>query len=435
MAERMTIQEAGLAIVRRLREHGHQALWAGGCVRDMLLGLPPTDVDVATDAVPDQIVSLFRKTRKVGAQFGVVLVRQGPYWIETATFRSDVDYADGRRPERVVFTTAEHDAQRRDFTINGLFYDPLENQVIDYVGGQADLTAGIIRAIGDSAQRFAEDHLRMLRAVRFAARFHFQIEPATAGAIREHASKITRISAERIREELDKMLSHPSRATSLRLIADLNLLPHLWPTDAAADIDANVAAGLRTGRSDPAASSEPGASATGSALDAAIRRLNALPDRADFVIVMAAWLADRDPVNVRRIARALRCSNEQTDDLVWLVSRQHQLADVERMSLAEFKKLMAHPRFDDLLELHRAVLVADTRPPDTYESARGRAAGIPPAEVAPPPLVTGEDLIAAGLQPGPRFKQILDTLYDAQLNLEITDRAAALERMRAMVNA
>ncbi|HON66141.1 MAG TPA: CCA tRNA nucleotidyltransferase, partial [Phycisphaerae bacterium] len=198
----LSIQDAALAVVKRLRDAGHEALWAGGCVRDMLLGIEPSDIDVATSAHPPQIVELFRRTREVGVQFGVVLVKQGPHWIEVATFRTDVNYVDGRRPERVVFTTAEEDAQRRDFTINGLFYDPLDRRVIDYVGGEQDVRSGIVRAIGEPSHRFAEDHLRLLRAVRFTTRFGFQLDPATAAAIREHAAGLARISAERIREEL-----------------------------------------------------------------------------------------------------------------------------------------------------------------------------------------------------------------------------------------
>ena len=209
-------QDAAMAVVRRLRDHGHTAYLAGGCVRDMLLGREASDYDVATDATPDKICSLFSRTRKVGVQFGVVLVRQGRHWIETATFRTDVNYEDGRRPERVEFTTAEEDARRRDFTVNGLFYDPLEDRVIDYVAGRRDLEDGVIRAIGEPAARFAEDHLRLLRAVRFATRLGFQIEPETARAIRSHAAKIERISPERIREELEKMLAAPKPPRSVR---------------------------------------------------------------------------------------------------------------------------------------------------------------------------------------------------------------------------
>jgi poly(A) polymerase len=397
----MTLEQAALAVTKRLRQHGHQAFWAGGCVRDMLLGLPPADIDVVTDAVPERIVELFRCTRKVGMQFGVVLVRQGPLWIETATFRSDLAYRDGRRPEGVVFTTAEEDAQRRDFTINGLFYDPLEERVIDYVGGREDLQAGIIRAIGEPARRFAEDHLRLLRAVRFATRFGFVIEPATGAAIREHAAKLTVISAERIREELDKMFSLPSRAESLRLIAELALLPHLYA----------------------------GAGLTADHLELALTAMAHLPGDADFALSMAAMLHMLAVEDVQQAGRGLRCSNQQTDETVWLVRHATVLDEAGELPLARFKRLLAHPRFEDLLALYRAVCAAQQRPDTGAAVARQRRARLVPETIKPAPLVTGDDLIAAGLAPGPRFKRILDELYDAQLNEELLSREAALQRM------
>lgn len=400
-----TIQDAALAVVRRLRDAGHQALWAGGCVRDMLLEIPPTDIDVATSAHPEAIVQLFRRTRAVGMQFGVVLVKQGPHWIEVATFRTDVNYTDGRRPERVVFTTAEEDAQRRDFTINGLFYDPLDEQVLDYVGGRDDLKAGVVRAIGEPPHRFAEDHLRMLRAVRFATRFGFRIDPATAEAIRGHAHDLSRISAERIREELEKMFLRPTRGQSVREISALGLLPHLWP-------DARWADGQ---------------------CERAARLLDALPTDAGFVLCLAALLLEDSPNEVRRVARELRCSNDEVEDAVWLVERLDSLQVVEILCLPEFKRLLAHRRIDELLALHRAYCAARGLPLDTHEAALRRRAEIPPDQVTPPPLVTGEDLIAMGLTPGPLFGRVLDALYDEQLDNRLRDRDQALARMRQLV--
>ena len=404
MKRRMTIQQAGLKIVRRLREHGHQALWAGGCVRDRLLQREPADIDVATDASPGRIIELFGQTRQVGANFGVVMVRQGNHWIETATFRTDLDYADGRHPEKVVFTTAEHDAQRRDFTINGLFYDPIEDEIIDYVGGQKDLEAGVIRAIGTPRQRFAEDHLRMLRAVRFATRFAFEIEPVTAEAIRDQADKIKRISPERIREELEKMFVEPTRARAVELIAELGLLEHLWP-------DARW---------------------PGERISRAVTVLAALPDAADSTLSLAALLHEDPPREARRVGRALRCSNQQIADMTWLLGHIDDIHKAATLTLPALKKLIAHDRFDDLLALHQAVCVARHLPLDANEIARQRRDAIPPEEVAPPPLVTGDDLIALGLEPGPRFKHILDTLYDEQLGNRLASREEALERLRTM---
>jgi len=401
------LEDAGLAVVRRLHEHGHEALWAGGCVRDMLLGSPPKDIDVATSAPPEEIIKLFSRTRKVGVQFGVVLVRQGQWWIEVATFRTDLDYEDGRRPTGVTFTTAEQDAKRRDFTINGLFYDPIDRRVIDYVAGQRDIEARVIRAIGEPAERFAEDHLRMLRAVRFATRLGFAIEPATAAAIVEYAAKIARISPERIREELEKMLALPSRSESIEQIARLGLLVHLWP----------------------------GSNWPADRVDRAVAVLRALPAGADFVLAMAGLLHDDPPAEVGRVARALHCSNDQIEHMAWLVGNRLRVDEAGTMSLAAFKKLLAHPRFEHLVALHEAVCRAGGRPTDACTEARRRRDAIAPQDISPPPLVTGEDLIAAGLQPGPRFKQILDALYDAQLNNELTDREQALEKMQELIMA
>ena len=220
---------AAVATVRALANAGHQALLAGGCVRDLLLGQVPQDYDVATDARPERVVALFRATRQVGAQFGVVLVKKHHRWIEVATFRSDGPYLDGRRPVQVTLSDARHDALRRDFTVNGMFLDPLSLRVIDYVGGQPDLAACLIRAIGEPAARFDEDYLRLLRAVRFAARLGFSIEPATLASIREHAPTLASVAAERVREELEKMFAHPTRCQAWDLLGECGLRPFLWP--------------------------------------------------------------------------------------------------------------------------------------------------------------------------------------------------------------
>lgn len=404
----MTLEQGALDVVRLLRDHGHEAFWAGGCVRDMLMGRTPADIDVATNATPDEIAGLFRRTRKVGAKFGVVMVRQGPYWYETATFRADLDYEDGRRPTGVTFTTAERDAQRRDFTINGLFYDPVEQRVIDYVDGQRDLQAGVIRAIGEPEERFAEDHLRMLRAVRFAERLGFAIEPATANAIRNHAGHLPRISPERIREELEKMLAHPARSRAFAQLAELDLLGQLWP--------------------DAAWSPEQ--------ITLISRILQALPEKADFTLSLAAMLHDRSLAEVTRAARDLRCSNQVVDDTAWLVGSVDAIHHAADLALPAFKRLLAHPRFDDLLALHHACCAARGLPLDASCIARERSASIPSDQVAPPPFVTGDDLISRGLQPGPEFKRILDRLYEEQLDEQLTTRKAAFERLdEILVNA
>ena len=397
----MNIQQAALAIVRRLREHGHEALFAGGCVRDMLLKIEPKDFDIATSARPEEIVALFTRTKQVGAQFGVVMIGQSRHWIETATFRTDLDYQDGRRPEHVAFTTATEDARRRDFTINGLFYNPIAEKVIDYVDGQADLDAGVIRAIGDPAQRFAEDHLRMLRAVRFAARLDFKIEKDTAAAIKAHAERMVRISAERIREELQRILTHHSRPRGVRLLRELDLIEHLgigdaWPADRVEDA-ANV--------------------------------IGRLPKVTDFVTSLAGLLHDCSATEVKQIARTLRCSNEQVGDLAWLLTHLHDPERAKTLSLADIKRLLVHARVNDLLKLHHAVRDTHGLSLDGYHEFITRRNAVAPKDIAPPPLVTGDDLLALGYEPGPIFKQVLDNLYDAQLNEAIVSKSEALRRL------
>lgn len=394
---------AAIDIIRRLRNNGHRALLAGGCVRDMLLGLEPDDYDVATDAVPERVVELFPRTRKVGAQFGVVLVRQQGVWIEVATFRSDDRYEDGRHPVGVTFGEPVADAERRDFTINGMFYDPIEDAVIDYVGGQDDLRAGLIRTIGSPEARFAEDHLRLIRAVRFSARFEYPIEAETKQAIAKHATDLQTISAERVREELEKILKDHHRARALRLMAEVGLLNHLWP----------------------------GAEWTDERIALSVALLDALPKRVSLPLAMACLLIHwpRDAVN--RICRDMTCSNDIRKSVTWLVEHRNTLANPESLSLADLKLLMQHARFADLLRLTKVWLVANGQPLDPYHQVAERVAAIPADQVAPPPLIDGEDLIAMGLSPGPMFKAVLDRVYRAQLEGEITTREQARDLARA----
>ncbi len=384
---------------------GHTALWAGGCVRDMLLGRKPTDYDVATDAEPDRVVSLFSRTRCVGEQFGVVLVKQGRRWTEVATFRTDLDYADGRHPTDVVFTTAEQDARRRDFTVNGMFHDPVADKTVDYVGGREDLERRVVRAIGDPVERFAEDSLRMLRAVRFAAKLDFTIHPATGAAIAEHAPDITRVSAERIREELEKMLTHRGRARAVADAATCGLMDHLWP--------------------DPQWSTERTAAAVG--------MLERLPKRVGFPCALAALLGRYPAGEVDRICRDLTCSNDERVTTVWLVEHREALNEPDKVSLADLKLLMQCPAFGDLLHLFNARLAAEGRDLEPYETMRHRAAAIPADEIAPAPLVTGDDLIAMGYAPGPAFGRVLEAAYRKQLDGEIADRDAARALARQLL--
>ncbi len=390
--------EPAVRIVRRLREAGHEALLAGGCVRDLLLGRQPKDYDVVTDARPDRVCKLFRKTRRVGAQFGVVLVRSRGVWVEVATFRSDGEYPDGRHPSSIRFGDARADALRRDFTINGMFLDPLEGVVIDYVRGREDLRRRLVRAIGDPARRFAEDHLRMLRAVRFAVVLGFEIEPATLAAIRVHAGKLARIAAERIREELERMLSHPARARALDLLRETGLLLALWP--------------------DARWSPEQ--------IDAARQRLAALPERASFAAAWAMLLADRGLAEVERIGRSLAMSNEQIARVRWLIEHQHDLDEPDAIRLSALKRLLAHSAFADLHDIARARYAHRPDGPERLSRLEARIAAIPQERIAPPPLITGDDLLARGVRPGPIYKRVLEALYTRQLDEELTDREQAL---------
>jgi poly(A) polymerase len=398
-------KEAALRIIRRLVEHDHTALLAGGCVRDMLLGHEPTDYDVATDAPPERVIELFRRTRRVGEQFGVVLVKQGRGWTEVATFRTDLGYQDGRHPTGVVFSTPQEDAKRRDFTINGMFYDPLTETTIDYVEGQEDLRRGIIRAIGNPTDRFAEDSLRMLRAVRFAARLSFTIEPVTQAAIVAHAADVGRVSAERIREELEKMLTHPTRANAVARAGTCTLLDHLWP-DAAWSAERTVDACDILGR---------------------------LPDDVSFPTALAGLLEGYSTDQVNRICRDLTCSNDQRKTVTWLTDNQSALVDPHRLTLADLKLLMQHPAFDDLLNLFRVRLITRLKGLSAYRKIRHRADAIPADAVAPPPLLTGDDLIAMGYEPSPAFGPVLNTVYRAQLDEEITERDPARDLARRLL--
>lgn len=384
------MREAAIHIVSKLRGAGHTAYLAGGCVRDRLMGLAPKDYDVATSATPQQARKLFRRSRSVGESFGVVLVQVGRHGIEVATFRAEWGYHDGRRPDHVIFTDAEHDAQRRDFTINGLFEDPIEGKVIDYVGGQEDLRARVIRAIGDPDERFAEDYLRMLRAVRFAARFDFPIEPQTAEAIRRHAPKLGRISRERIGMEMRAMMS----AEAVRWMRQLHLDGPVLEEES---------------RDDPAAA------------------LEALDPDADYPTKLAAWLTDRGGDD-GRWRRTLNLSNDEHDALRGAVRVMEAAKGWGRMNVAQRKRLLAEEHWP------RGQLLLAAVAPALADRIEQEAMPLLAEGVAPPPLVSGDDLRAMGMPAGPRIGTLLHEVYDAQLGGEVADREAALQWVRARIN-
>lgn len=408
-------REFAVDVVRQLKAAGFIALWAGGCVRDFLLGKVPQDYDVATDATPEQVRQVFskRKTLDVGASFGVIIV-VGPRnvgGIEVATFRSDVGYSDGRRPDAVRFSTPQEDAQRRDFTINGMFYDPVEQRVLDFVGGERDLADGIVRAIGDPHDRMREDKLRLLRAVRFTAAFEFQLDPVTKAAVTEMAPQIHVVSAERIAAELRRMLIDRHRHSAIELANEVGLLREILP-------EVSSACGAPRSQSD----FRP------SPLSARLAALRLLQEPS-FELAFAVLLLGVS--NVEAICRRLRLSNDELETIAWLVSHQNALREADTLTLAQLKRLLAHPHRDDLLALTRATLLAEHAELHPVLFCERFLETTPPEVLNPPPLVTGNDLIALGLQPGPRFKQLLDEVRDAQLNGEFTSAADALAWLKA----
>ncbi len=391
-------------------------MWAGGCVRDFLRGRVPKDYDVATDARPDAVRDLFgrRRTLAVGASFGVIVVvgtKQSGN-IEVATFRTEGPYADGRRPDHVDFSTPEEDAQRRDFTINGMFYDPIAEQVQDYVGGEADLAAGIVRAIGKPADRMSEDKLRLLRAVRFAATMDFALDPKTAEAVQLQAHEIRIVSAERIAQELQKMLVDPHRRRAMDLARELGLLAEIVP-ELAPVISSTTAA-----------ETSPEWAAT-------LRRLQLLNEPVFELAAAALLLAlpNSGPA-ATAICKRLRMSNDETETIGWLLEHVADVHASKMQSLAQLKRLLAHANALNVVELARVDAMARDGDLSCVMHCEEMLRQTPHERLDPPPLVTGDDLIALGLEPGRFFGQILDAVRDEQLNEQITTKDEAMAFVR-----
>jgi len=434
-------------IVETLRQRGFQAYLAGGCVRDLLLQREPKDYDVATNATPRQVMEIFPETYAVGAQFGVVLVpvpdqeqpdegSSSAPAIEVATFRSDIGYSDGRHPDQVRFSPdPREDVARRDFTINGMMLDPVSGEVLDFVGGRNDLLAGIIRAIGEPENRFAEDKLRMLRAVRFAAQFDYAIEPATFAAMTKWAEQIRVVSRERVRDELTRMLTQGDPSRAFRLLDESQLLRAVLPEISA-----------MKGVQQP-----PEFHPEGDVLVHTLLLLHHLPQPCPPTLAWGALLHDVGkpptfrvaPDRIRfdghvdvgvkmaeEICRRLRFSNSDTEQILALVGNHMRFADAMKMKEATLKKFLRLPAFDEHLALHRADCLASHRNLATYNFILEKQAEIPPETMRPSPLVTGDDLIAAGHTPGPRFREILNAVEDAQLEGRLPSRHAALEFVR-----
>jgi poly(A) polymerase len=437
--QRVTREALALEVVRTLQCRGHKALLVGGCVRDRVLGIEPQDYDVSTDATPSDISLYFPESQQVGAHFGVVLVTHpSGAQVEVATFRTDGRYSDGRRPDEIHFERdPELDARRRDFTINALMEDPFSGEILDFVGGRADLATRTIRAIGNAGQRFEEDFLRMLRAVRFAAGLDFSIEPDTLAAIQEHASCITKISAERIREELARMLTegHPRRA--LELLDQSRLLEQILPEVKAfqgvpqppefhpeGDVWAHVLIMLGELR-------HPSLTL---ALGVLLHDVGKPPT---FVISDRIRFNGHAEVGAemsRKILERLRFGNEEIDQVTALVANHMRFKDVQQMRLSTLKRFLCLQHFNEHLELHRLDCLASNGFTAAYEFVRQKLLDFREEELRPPRLLSGSDLIEAGYKPGPGFRHALEAVETGQLEGEIQNREQALQLARSVLD-
>jgi poly(A) polymerase len=440
----MKQKELADRICATLQRSGQKAFLVGGCVRDLLLGREPADYDVCTDARPDRVMELFPYSLTVGAKFGVILVVEEDAQVEVATFRSDIGYSDGRHPDRVIYSdTPQEDVRRRDFTINGLLMDPATREFLDFVDGRADLKARIVRAIGDPRLRFGEDKLRMLRAVRFAARFGFEIDPTTVAAIRELASLITQVSPERIREELTKLLTEGSARRGFELLDDTGLLAVVLPDVA-----------RMKGVQQP-----PQFHPEGDVWIHTRMMLEKLPPNSSPTLAWGVLLHDvgKPPtfspatgpgtrirfdghveIGVRmaeNIGRELRFSNNEIEQIEALVANHMRFIDVRQMRQATLKRFVRLSRFDEHMELHRLDCLACHGNLEAYNFVQKFVEETPPDQVRPPKLVTGEDLKKMGIVPGPKFKEILTAIEEAQLDGQVSDREGALEFARNIVKS
>ena len=424
-----------ISVIRTLREAGYPAYLVGGCVRDVILGREPADYDVATRATPEEVMRLFPETYAVGAQFGVVLVPSPDrtLTVEVATFRSDEGYSDGRRPDSVRYSQdAREDVERRDFTINGLLLDPLNGEVLDYVDGRKDIEARIVRTIGDPERRFTEDKLRLLRAVRFASRLGYEIEPATLAAIQQLAPQIHQVSRERVAGELNKMLTEGRARAAFEMLDATYLLPEVLPEISA-----------MKGVAQP-----PQYHPEGDVWQHTLLLLENLPRPCSRAQAWGALLHDVGkpptfrvaPDRIRfdghvevgvkmaeEICRRLRFSNADTEQILALIQQHMRFGDLQRMKESTLKKFLRLPKIEEHLEQHRLDCVASHGDLSLYDFARERLAATPPEVMRPAPLLTGADLIAQGYVPGPRFKEILGAAEDAQLEGGLRSKQQALD--------
>lgn len=424
-------------LLRVLRDRGFTAYFAGGCVRDTLLGKHPKDFDIATNATPAQVEKIFPGAQTVGAHFGVIVLRSHGAQFEIATFRTDGSYLDGRRPEKVEFSTPQEDAQRRDFTVNGLFHDPVEDRVIDFVGGEEDLKNKVLRAIGVPQDRFSEDYLRLMRAVRFAASLGFEIEPRTWQAVKDCAPQLGKISIERIREEFVRMLLHPSRVLGFDLLVDSGLMEQFLPEILALkgceqppqwhpEGDVFVHTRLMLSLAAPDAPlplllsillHDIGKPGTYAVDETGRIRFSGHDD-------LGAKMADE-------ILRRMKFSNEVIEEVVEMVANHMRYMHVKEMRTAKLKRFMARPVFRDELELHRIDCAGSNGFTDNYEFLTAKLEEFSHAPIIPPKLVTGRDLIALGVEPGPLMREILTGVETQQLEGMVTTPEQAIAWVKA----
>lgn len=393
-------RDAAISVIRRLRDEGYEALLAGGCVRDRLLGREAKDYDVATNAEPAQVITLFKRSLKVGARFGVVIVLKGPDQVEVATFRSDVGYQDGRRPTEVQFTTAREDAARRDFTINGMFYDPVQERLIDYVDGEADLQRRVIRTIGQPDDRFQEDYLRMLRAIRFSAQLGFEIDPDTREAIRRYASRIEKISQERISMEMEGILCCDNRTRGVRLLMETHLSDVIFK-------------GM-----------------TEEALSTACDVLAEMDSSVGYALGLAGLFVALTLKNALGHLEGLKLSRQQIQHVTYLLQHRGALLEAP-MSLARVKILAGEPYCQDLLTLQKAIQRANHEPVDALVTFQERVAALGDTPLRPAPLLNGHDLMSLGGAAGPELGRLAKALYHAQLEDTVRTKEQAEDWVRA----
>jgi poly(A) polymerase len=441
----LSLRQQAAGVVRRLQEAGFQAFWVGGSVRDFLLGREPDDYDIATDARAEQIETLFSHTIGVGRKFGVMVVVEAGQQFQVATFRAESDYEDGRHPGKVTFGDARADALRRDFTINGLFYDPTEEKLYDWVGGEADARARLIRTIGVPAERFAEDHLRLLRAVRLAAQLGFEIEAQTFAAVQSHASKIRGISAERIRDELIKLFRAPYAGRGLELLRQSGLLAEVLPEIAATE----------------ACEQSPDFHPEGNVFNHLRLMLDRMEPEADPSVPWAVLLHDvakpltasQDPTTgarhfyshekvgaelAEKILERLKFPRKQIEDIVLAVLCHMQFKDAPQMRKATLRRLLLRPTFPLELELHRLDCLGSHARLDIYDFLKEQARELEQQPQLLPPLLKGDDLIGLGMKPGPAMGALLEEIRDKQLADELKSREEALvwvkERIRGLAS-